>query len=49
VQAIIMKKATDQLNEKDLFKWFFFFDIWMFFYYIYFAPALWKTPRKNWN
>ncbi len=49
VQAVILKKATDKLQEKDLFGWFFVLDIWMFFYYIYFAPALWKTPRRNWN
>jgi cellulose synthase/poly-beta-1,6-N-acetylglucosamine synthase-like glycosyltransferase len=47
-QAIIWKKAMKKLNEQDLFSWFFFWDIWMFFYYIIFAPALWKKPRKTW-
>jgi cellulose synthase/poly-beta-1,6-N-acetylglucosamine synthase-like glycosyltransferase len=48
-QAIIWKKAMKQLNESDLFSWFLFWDIWMFFYYIIFAPALWKKPKKTWN
>jgi cellulose synthase/poly-beta-1,6-N-acetylglucosamine synthase-like glycosyltransferase len=48
-QAVIWKKAMKRLNEEDLFPMFFFWDIWMFFYYIIFAPALWRKPRKTWN
>lgn len=48
-QAIIWKKAMKRLNESDLFPWFIFWDVWMFCYYIIFAPALWKKPKKNWN
>lgn len=48
-QVIIMKKASDKLNEKDLFPWFLFFDIWMFFYYLLFASSLYKKPAKNWK
>jgi len=47
--AIIWNKAMRKLNEEDLFKWFFFWDIWMFFYYVIFAPALWKKLKKTWN
>jgi glycosyltransferase involved in cell wall biosynthesis len=49
VQAIVYYKAMQKLNEKDLFSWWWFFDIWMFLYYIIFAPALWKRPKKNWH
>lgn len=48
-QAIIWNKAMKKLDEHDLFPWFFFWDMWMFFYYIIFAPALWKKPKKTWN
>jgi cellulose synthase/poly-beta-1,6-N-acetylglucosamine synthase-like glycosyltransferase len=49
IQAIIWQKAMKKLNEEDLFSLFIFWDIWMFFYYIIFAPALWKQPLKTWN
>lgn len=48
VQAIIMEKATKKLKEEDLMPWFWLLDIWMFFYYIIFAPTLWKSPSKKW-
>ena len=48
LQAIILNKAMKKMDEKDLWPWFILLDMWMFFYYIIFAPALWKKPRKNW-
>ena len=48
-QGIIYYKAMEQLDEKDLFAWYWLFDIWMFFYYFIFAPALWKKTKKSWN
>ncbi len=48
IQAIIWKKAMKKLNEEDLFPAFLFWDVWMFIYYILFAPALWKKPKKTW-
>jgi len=48
-QAIIYNKAMTRLQEKDLFAWWWLLDIWMFFYYIIFAPAIWKKPKKSWN
>lgn len=48
-QTVIWKKAMKQLDESDLFPLFLFWDIWMFIYYIIFAPALWKKPRKSWD
>jgi len=47
--GFIWNKAMKKLNENDLFPAFIFWDIWMFFYYIIFAPALWRKPKKTWN
>lgn len=49
VQSIIYYKAMKKLNESDLWPWFLFLDIWMFFYFIFTVPAIWKAPRKNWD
>ncbi len=49
IQGFIFYKAMKQMDEKDLWPWFLFLDLWMFLYYIIFAPALWKKPDKNWN
>lgn len=49
VQGVIWKKAMKKMEEQDLWPWFVFLDIWMFIYYIFFAPALWRKPRRNWN
>jgi glycosyltransferase involved in cell wall biosynthesis len=49
IQAIVLFKSMKKLNEKDLWPWFLFFDIWMFFFYIFTIPAIWKAPRKNWD
>lgn len=48
-QAFIYNKAMKKLNEGDLFGWWIILDIWMFIYYLIFAPALWKRPKKTWN
>lgn len=48
-QAIVLYPAMKQLGEKDLFGWWWLFDIWMFLYYCIFAPALWKRPVNTWN
>lgn len=48
VQGIVWKKAMQKLQEDDLFPWFFLWDLWMFIYYIMFAPAVWKKPQKTW-
>ena len=48
-QAIIFYPAMKKLNEKDLYPWFLFIDIWMFFYYLLFVPALFKKPKKQWK
>lgn len=49
IQSIVYFKAMKKLNEADLWPWFIFLDIWMFFFYIFTLPAIWKAPRKNWD
>ena len=48
-QGYIYFRAMEKLDEKDLFAWWWLLDIWMFIYYIIFAPALWKKPKKTWS
>ena len=48
-QGLIYYRAMQKLDEKDLFAWWWLFDIWMFVYYFIFAPTLWKKSRKTWN
>ena len=48
-QGLIFYKSMEKLNEKDLWPWWWLFDIWMFVYYLIFAPAVWKKPRKTWK
>jgi glycosyltransferase involved in cell wall biosynthesis len=48
-QAIIYFFAMKKLNEKDLWFWLLFLDIWMFFYYIIFASALFKRAPRSWK
>ena len=49
VQSIVFYFALQKLNEKDLWPYFFFYDLWLFIYYIIFAPSLWEKPRAAWN
>ena len=49
LQALVFYRTMSKLGEKDLWPWFIFLDMWMFFYYFIFAPALWRKPRRNWN
>ncbi len=49
IQGIMFYKGMKKLNEHDLWPWYVLLDIWMFFYYIFTLPAIWKAPRKNWN
>lgn len=48
VQAFVWQKSMKKLNEADLFPFFLFWDLWLFFYNIVFARALWRKPAKNW-
>jgi hypothetical protein len=49
IQAFVFYRTMNKIGEKDLWPWFIFLDMWMFFYYFIFAPALWKRPRRNWS
>jgi len=49
VQIIVYAKTMKKLGEKDLFPLFLLFDIWMFFYYIIYAPALMVKPKATWK
>lgn len=49
IQGFVFYKAMKKMNEKDLWAWFIFFDLWMVIYYVLFLPALWKKPRRSWN
>ncbi len=49
VIAFIWRKTMTKMNEADLFPFFFFFDMWMFVYYLLFVPSLWKRPAKKWK
>ena len=48
LQGLIYFRVLKKMSESDLWPLFILLDIWMFFYYIIFAPALWKKARKNW-
>ncbi len=48
LQAIILRKSMKKLGEADLWPWFVILDMWMFFYYLIFAPALWKKKQNQW-
>lgn len=49
IQTIIFFSSMKKLNEKDLIIFTLFFDIWMFFYFILFLPAIFKNPSKHWS
>ncbi len=49
VQGIVYGKAMAKLGEKDLLPLLLFFDLWMFVYYVMFAPALIKKPVQRWK
>lgn len=45
IVGITWYKSMKKLNEADLWPLFLIFDIWLFFYNILFAPALWRKPN----
>lgn len=48
-QAVIVTRSMRKLGENDLIPWFWLFDVWMFFQYIIFMPAIWRAPRQSWK
>ncbi len=49
VQATIWYKGMEKLGESSLWPWYWLLDIWMFFYYLIFMPALWRRPKASWK
>ena len=49
IQGFIYSKTMKQFGEKDLFPFFLLLDVWMFFYYIIFAPSLLMKPKASWK
>ncbi|RAJ73885.1 cellulose synthase/poly-beta-1,6-N-acetylglucosamine synthase-like glycosyltransferase [Chitinophaga dinghuensis] len=48
VQSVITWSAMRKLDEKDLFVYSWFMDIFMLFYYIIFTPALMVKSKNRW-
>lgn len=48
-QQLIFSTVMKRLNEADLRKWILLLDLWMVFYYLFFAPMLIKKEKKTWN
>ncbi len=48
VQAIVFYFIFKKLHEKDLYPWFLFFDVAMFFYYLIFSLTLVRKPKRGW-
>jgi fatty acid desaturase len=46
IQAFMLYKSMKKMGEKDLWPWFVFL-ICGCFYYLIFAPALWKKPKQH--
>jgi hypothetical protein len=46
---LIYSKNMIQLKEKDLIPFIPLLDLWMFIYYLIFAPALIKKPLQTWK
>ena len=49
VQAFVLYPCLKKLDEKKLYPWFLFIDMWMFFYYLIFAASIFKKPKKAWK
>jgi len=49
IQGIIFYKTTSKLDEKDLFPFFPLLDLLMVFYYLSFAPSLFRKNKTAWK
>ncbi|MFT3675791.1 MAG: glycosyltransferase [Chitinophagaceae bacterium] len=49
IQGFVFYKSMKKMGEGDLWGWYPLLDLWMFFYYLIFAPALWRKPEKQWS
>ena len=48
IQAVVLYPCMKKLKEQSLYPAFLLIDIWMFFYYLIFAVAIFKRPKKGW-
>ncbi len=48
-QTIIFSKTMKRLGEKDLFPFFILLEMWMFIYYIMFAPSVVRKAKPTWK
>jgi hypothetical protein len=49
IQGFVYFRSMEKFDEKDLRAWYWLFDLWMFVYYLVFAPSLWKRPKASWK
>ncbi|HSK13043.1 MAG TPA: glycosyltransferase, partial [Phnomibacter sp.] len=49
VQGLVYYFSMKKFDEKDLFRFFWLFDIWQWLYYLIFAVALFKKPSTTWK
>lgn len=49
LQGFVYFKTMKKLNESDLWVVYWLLDIWMFLYYIFTFPAMFKRPKKSWS
>ncbi len=49
IQSLVFYPSMKKLKTLDLYPWFLFIDIGMFFYYLLFALALVKKPKPAWK
>jgi hypothetical protein len=49
IQYPVYAISLHKLGEKDLIPWIPFMDMWMFVYYLIFAPAVFKKPENTWK
>ncbi len=49
IQQVAYIRTLNKFDEKDLIPYVLFFDIWMFFYYLIFAPALIRKAKMTWK
>lgn len=49
LQGFVYFKTMKKLNETDLWVGYILLDVWMFLYYIFTFPAMFKRPKKSWG
>ena len=49
LQSIIYYRTMKRMNEQDLFPFFLLFDMGMFFYYLGYAPSIFRKSKPAWK